>query len=343
MDKLTTLFYSPELYPQWVDYENNALHFLHMSRESYRNSVFLDVRTQHLGGPIQKVSLDDVLRASVSSGGKSRPVHYILNTAFCCSTLLARYFELFPDCFVLKEPSMLTQLATVAPGSVPRWDDMLDVCVTLLSRTYLESERPVVKVHEACNVLGNRLLQDPEITITFLTTPVRRFVLSVLKEQFRREWVRGRVNQMSERHEFAELFADLDVAGLSDAQAACCMWLANRMQCQSLCSSDGCERVLVIDGDDVAERPLQALARIAKAGGFDVSEQQLEAIVSHPSVSRYAKNPSIPFDATARKQELERLDRQWGEEARVAIHWMNDRAGRLGVEGALPGKVPLHS
>jgi len=42
---LTTLFHSPEFYPQWIDFENSALHFVHMSRESYRNSVFLDVRT----------------------------------------------------------------------------------------------------------------------------------------------------------------------------------------------------------------------------------------------------------------------------------------------------------
>ena len=321
--RLTTLFHSPEFYPQWMDFETNELHFVRMSREGYRDSVFLDVRTQHLGDPIQKVNLDDVLRASAGNGAKSRGAHYVLNTALCCSTLLARYFELFPDCFVLKEPSVLRQLATVEPGSVSRWEDAFEVCVKLLSRTYLESERPVIKVHEACNVLGNRLLQDPEVTITFLSTPVRRFVLSVLRQEFRREWVRQRVKQMSQREEFAELFHDLDVAGLSDAQAACCMWLANHLQSQRLCSSDNSERVLVLNGDDVADRPLETLARIAKAGGLVVSKEQLEAIVSHPSVSRYSKDSSIPFNATSRQQEMEQLDQQWGEEAQVAIHWMD--------------------
>ncbi len=323
---LTTLFRSPEFYPQWMDFENNALHFVHMSRESYRNSVFLDVRIQHLGDPIRKVNLDDVLHASPGNDAKSPRVHYILNTAFCCSTLLARYFELFPDCFVLKEPSMLTQLANVEPGSVSRWEDAFAVCVKLLSRTYLETERPVIKVHEACNVLGNRLLQDPQVTITFLSTPVRRFLLSVLKEEFRREWVRRRVSQMSQRPEFSALFQNLDVAGLSDAQAACCMWLANHLQSQRLSVSG--ERVLVLDGDDVADHPLQTLTRIAKGGGFVVSEKQLEAIVSDPSVSRYSKNWSIPFNATSRQQEMEQLDQQWGKEAEVGIHWMEARAGQ---------------
>ncbi len=324
---LAALFHSPEFYPQWMDFEKNALHFVHMSRESYRNSVFLDVRTQHLGDPIQKVNLDDVLRATAGNGAKSPRAHYILNTAFCCSTLLARYFEFFPDCFVLKEPSMLTQLATVEPGSISRWDDVFEVCVKLLSRTYLESERPVIKVHEACNVLGNRLLEDPEVTITFLSTPVRRFLLSILKEEFRREWVRRRVNHMSRRPEFAELFQDLDVAGLSDGEAACCMWLANHLQSQRLCSS---ERVLVVNGDDIADRPLQTLGQIAKAGGFVVSEEQLDAIVSHPSFSRYSKNWSIPFNAASRQQEMEQLDQQWGDEAQVAIDWMEDHQIRLG-------------
>jgi hypothetical protein len=320
---LTTLFHSPEFYPQWMDFERNALHFVHMSRESYRNSVFLDVRTQHLGDPIQKVGLDDVLRVSTGNGARPSRVHYILNTAFCCSTLLARYFELFPDCFVLKEPSMLTQLAIVQPGSMSRWDDIFEVCVKLLSRTYLESERPVIKVHEACNVLGNRLLQDPQVTITFLSTPVRRFLLSVLKEEFRREWVRRRVSQMSKRPEFAEVFQDVDVAGLSDAQAACLMWLANHLQSQRLCSS---ERVLVLNGDDVADHPLESLTRIAKAGNFAVSEKQLDAIVSDPSFSRYSKNWSIPFNATSRQKEMDELDQQWGVEAEVAIQWMEARS-----------------
>jgi hypothetical protein len=326
---LTTLFHSPEFYPQRMDFENNYLHFVHMSRENYRNSAFLDVRTQHLGDPLQKINLDEVLRVSAGNGPKSPGVHYILNTAFCCSTLLARYFELFPDCFVLKEPSLLTQLALVDPGSRSRWEDVFEVCLKLLSRTYLESERAVIKVHEACNVFGDRLLQDPRITITFLLTPVRRFVLSTLKEELRRRWVRRRVNEMAQRHEFAELFEGLDIAALNDAQAACCMWMANRLVSQRLSASDSCDRVLVLNGDDVAAHPVETLTQIAQAGGFVVSEQQLETIVTHPSFSRYSKNWSIAYDAASRKQEMEELDRQWGEEAEAGIQWMEKRKGHL--------------
>lgn len=328
MYTLTRLFKSPEFYPVSVDFGNNALQFLEMSRESYRNSVFLDVRTRHLGKSVRNVNLDDVLLASAGIGPKTGGAHYILNTAFCCSTLLARYFELFPDCFVLKEPSLLTQLA-LTPESAPRWEEVFQVCLKLLARTYLESERPVIKVHEACNTLGDHLLQDTEITITFLSTPVRRFVLSILKAEFRRQWVRKRVIQMSKRDEFADLLQGVDVARLNDAQAACCMWMSDRLLSQKLSSSDNGNRVLVIDGDEVADNPLEALSRIAKAGGFAVSEQQLDAVVRHPLVNRYSKDPSIPYNAASRHQELERLDQRWGKEADLAIDWMEARTGTL--------------
>lgn len=328
MYTLTRLFKSPEFYPISMDFASNTLHFLQMSRESYRNSVFLDVRTRHVGKSAHHVNFDDVLLTSASNGAKSRGAHYILNNAFCCSTLLARYFELFPDCFVLKEPSLLTQLA-LTPKSVIRWEEVFQVCQKLLARTYLDSERPVIKVHEACNILGNRLLQDTEITITFLSTPVRRFVLSILKAEFRRQWVRKRVNQMSKRPELAAVFQDVDVSGLSDAQAACCMWMGDRLISQRLSSSANCKRVLVINGDEVADQPFEALSRIAKAGGFAMSEQQLEAVVSHPLVTRYSKDPSIPYDAASRLQELERLEQQWGKETQMAIDWMEARTGSL--------------
>ena len=328
MYTLTRLFKSPEFYPVSVDFGTNALQFLQMSRESYRNSVFLDVRTRHLGQSAHSVNLDDVLLASAGTGAKKEGAHYILNTAFCCSTLLARYFELFPNCFVLKEPSLLTQLA-LTPESVSRWKDVFPVCVKLLARTYLDTERPVIKVHEACNILGNRLLQDTEITITFLSTPIRRFVLSILKSDFRRQWVRKRVSQMSKRHEFAEVFQDVDLAELSDAQAACCMWMADHLLSQRLSASDNGNRVFVLNGDEVADHPLEALARIAKAGGFAVSEQQLEAVVSHPLVNRYSKDWSIPYNAASRHEEIERLEQQWGKEAEMAINWIEQRQGPL--------------
>lgn len=129
---------------------------------------------------------------------------------------------------------------------------------------------------------------------------------------------------MSRRSEFAGLFQDLDLAGLSDAQSGCCMWLANHLLSQRLSS----ERVLVVNGDDVADRPLQTLTLIANAGGFAVSEEQIDVIVSHPSVSRYSKDMSISFNATSRQEEMEQLDQEWGKEAQAAIHWLEDRAER---------------
>jgi hypothetical protein len=105
------------------------------------------------------------------------------------------------------------------------------------------------------------------------------------------------------------------------------MWMSDRLLAEKLSASDKGNRVLVINGDEVADNPLEALSRIAKVGGFALTEQQLDAVVSHPSVNRYSKDLSIPYTAASRHQELERLEQRWGKEADIAINWMEARNG----------------
>ena len=136
---------------------------------------------------------------------------------------------------------------------------------------------------------------------------------------------------MSTRDEFAEVFEDVDVKRLTDAQAACCMWTANRLLSQRLSSSANCERVLLLDGDELADHPLEALHRIVKVGRFALSQEQLDGILSHPLVSRYSKNWSISYNAASRHQAINSHELRWGKEAQTGIDWMEARKGVQGV------------
>src|SRR6267154_1808610 len=99
------VFSSPEFYPLRIDFQRRIVQFVRMSRDTYRRSVFLDFRTQHLGTGVYEIRLDDLLFGIADLPTANKAVHYILHTTFCCSTLLARYFELLESCFVLKEPN----------------------------------------------------------------------------------------------------------------------------------------------------------------------------------------------------------------------------------------------
>ena len=136
--------------------------FVRMARENYRDSVFLDFRTRHTETATYEIRLEDLLLASGSMPPVGRPVHYVLNTAYCCSTLLARYFELLPSCLVLKEPRLLAQMTVMENRTAIPWDATLNLCLRLLSRTYDPGERVIIKAVDSCSMIGPELLARNE-------------------------------------------------------------------------------------------------------------------------------------------------------------------------------------
>ncbi|HLJ91191.1 MAG TPA: hypothetical protein VKZ53_30610 [Candidatus Angelobacter sp.] len=315
MNYLLDLFTSPELYPMRVDFRKHAMTFVRMSGETYRASVFLDGRTQHLGSDSYEIRMDDLLLAAGTTPEQPRSIHYILHPTFCCSTLLARYFELLPNCFVLKEPVLLTQLA-LTRRSLLRWNDAFALCARLLARAYDPQQFVIIKPHEPCNVLGSLLLEhNDRATITFLTTPLRDFLLSILKAEDRRAWVQRRLVKARESALNVPSLANADISSLHDAEAAAYLWLVNRYLCQKLSSGPYRSRVLVLDGGRIADFPKDSLRAVASLAGLPLSEQQLQWMIDHPSMRKYSKDLSRPYDANSRHQELAELENSWRREA----------------------------
>jgi len=188
---------SPNYYPVRFDIQTGMMGFVPMSQGTYRESVFLDARTKHAQGGGFEFRLDDLLLAATTSACSAR-VHFIFNTSFCCSTLLARHFEAQPECLVLKEPVLLAQLAVAPERGSARWSEALDLSFHLLARTYAPGDITVVKPNEWCNVLAPLLLRKPGTTATLLSTPVRDFLLTVLKNDERRGWIRKRIRSALE-------------------------------------------------------------------------------------------------------------------------------------------------
>src|SRR5262249_43717333 len=99
--RISDLFASPEFFPLDININQRLVRFGRMTRESYADSLFLSYNgTKIIESPIS-LRLDDVIFASRNSSRQITKAHYILNTAYCCSTLLSNYFELLPKCLVL--------------------------------------------------------------------------------------------------------------------------------------------------------------------------------------------------------------------------------------------------
>ena len=78
---------------------------------------------------------------------------------------------------------------------------------------------------------------------------------------------------------------------------------------------------LLVDGDEVAESPRQTLAAITALCRLPVDDAQLDWLVSHPSVARYSKDLSRPYDASTRATEITELERCWSAEADAGMEW----------------------
>jgi hypothetical protein len=323
------LFTYPELYPLKIDFERHTVSFLRMSRETYRNSVFLDERAQYIKANIE-LNLDDLLLVSESTALPNTRVHYILNTAFCGSTLLTRYFELLPSCFVLKEPRLLSQLAVQNGMSDRAWKECFRLCLRLLSRTYDANQIVVIKPLETCNRLGIQLLEHNfAATATFLTTPIRSFLLAILKSADRRNWIRKRARSVVSDVASSSCLSAVNTDTLDIPQMAAYLWLADSfLRRELLCSSNG-HRVLALNGESLMESPKESLCAVARMFGLCLDERQLASMVDHPSTHKYSKDLSRPYDGSSRKLEMKELERCWGAEADAGIEWAMSHAGEL--------------
>jgi hypothetical protein len=328
------LFTSPELYPLKVDFQRRIVTFVRMSRVAYETCLFASfAAARRLSSEAYEIRLDDALLAAASASTRSRRAHYILHTAYCCSTLLARYYELVPSCFVLREPPLLAQMATSRGASFRQWNETLDLSIKLLTRTFSPDQFAVIKTHVPCNALGRQLLDhNDQTTITFLMTPLRSFLFAVLKSEKRCQRVRLWNQSMKDVALRCPGLEDLDPSPLTDAQAAAYWWIITHFLCRELSSGANRSRVSVLDGEQLAVSPKEALPPLLRACGLRLHEDKVKQMIEHPSLQKHSKHPSQPYDASTRQDELATLEGRFGAVVEDTLSWMDAR----GIECDFP-------
>jgi hypothetical protein len=325
------LLSSPSYYPLKMDFDSGLLSFVPMSRATYKSSSFLDGRTQAAGPERYDLPSTDLFLAAAEQPPAPTPVHYIFHAAFCCSTLLARYLELVPPCFVLKEPLFLTQMAVVRPRAVAAhnegaldpsaWAPLFDLCARLMGRGFGAEDVVAVKVNDICNSLGEMLLaRDPATKAVFVTIGLRDFLLVLLKGPERRQWLRGRLVKARKDAAIIPELAGFDPLQMSDAEGGAFLWALNEALRARLCGANP-SRVLTVPGEQIADDPAAAVRAVADHFGLPVSQGLPKNIFSDATVGRHAKDPSRTYDARSRRKELKTLQKQIGSEADQGANW----------------------
>jgi hypothetical protein len=186
---VSTIASNPVWLPHRYDPQHDAIHFRHTPRAAHGAATFLT--DEYLGEAKPTII---ARTAALAQAGTSAPLRFILHSAFCCSTLLARAFDAPGLAMGLKEPVILNDLIgwQLRGGDRRQIANVLDGSLTLLARPFAPGEAVVIKPSNVCNAMAPLILQmRPDARALLLYAPMPVFLGSVARKGMDgRIWVR---------------------------------------------------------------------------------------------------------------------------------------------------------
>ncbi|MBC7506414.1 MAG: hypothetical protein H7267_11930 [Sandarakinorhabdus sp.] len=332
---ITDIVRDPRWFAYHFDPSHDAVQFRHILRPAHARATFLT--DEYLGaGDIVAIRRGDVEAAPIAAAG-SAPLHFIFHSAFCCSTMLARAFDLPGLAMGLKEPMILQDLiGWQHRGARPvQIAPVLETVLDLLARPFTLGESIVVKPSNITNSLAPAILtMRPEARALLLYAPLRVYLGSIARKGMTgRLWVRDLlVKQLQEGlHGFG--FNATDYLGQTDLQVAAMGWLAQHALFMRMAADFG-PRVVALDSETLVAAPVVAMTGIAAHFGVDCD---VEAIVAGPAFTRHSKS-DVGFSAVDRSAATASEASHADEIDKVAI-WTEAVAKAAGVSLVLPGRL----
>lgn len=326
------LFFSPKYYLYDISVNDDLAFFFIMDRDSYSNSSFLDHRTVSLFPEIYSVSLHQIKSNYINLKFKPRRMNFIFHTAFCGSTLLCRCLDKAGACLPLKEPYLLHKFCTqyrqdILDGKTTSQLLNWDLVLSLLSRTFYESEISVIKPTDSCINLARKLLQwHPEYKGILLYDSLDNFLISTLKNPTRRSFVRGNLmRSLFDLNSFG-LFLGYDIQQLNDAQGASLTWLSLMRYYMDLLQ-DATLNLLSLQASSFFSHPRDTLFHLTNFFDLSFSQYDLDAIFESNTLYQHAKEPSLLFSSDHRNQEMESIAWSLSDEIIEGVAWAMDHAG----------------
>ncbi len=313
----------------------DVVRFVRLSRADHARATF--ITDEYL--PADRPTLALHRGEAVASASAPARLHLVLHSAFCCSTLVARAFDLPGIATALKEPVLLNDLVGCRrQGMDPeRLAPLLRDALILLARPLQSGEAVVVKPSNVVNGLAPAMMaMRGDIHALILYAPLRVFLASVARKgMWGRLWVR-------------ELFAGLHAEGLvqmgfepgdyikqTDLQIAAVGWLAQQALFTRMAARFGDHRIRTIDSEHLLREPAAAVAAIARLFGLTIDAA---AVAAGPAFTTSSKTgDTFGADDRAREQR-EGLSLHEDEVDKVAI-WAEAVAAAANIPLVLPAPL----
>lgn len=291
---LQSVVSDPSWLPSHWDGQANALQFVHLPRERHAELTFLaDEYLEPVDLPKATFAIADLLSAARP---QSPAPYFIFHSAFCCSTLLARAFDIPGAAMALKEPQILNELA----GAAQRQQlagDLFALVLNLLARPFAEGERLIIKPSNVVNLLAPALMNaNAQSRAVFLYAPLPRFLGSVAaKGLWGRRWARRLFLQLRRDTGIEFGLSDAEQFELSDVQVTALASLMHHAQGADLLRQFP-GRVLTLDSEVLLARRVETIAAAAAQFRLGLDQDQSRDIADGPVFATHSKAIGRAFD-----------------------------------------------
>jgi hypothetical protein len=321
------LLSNPEYFPVTWKEEGSEIIFHYFSAAVLKSEKFLgNPELVKSSQAIANIPLGDILSTRFIGYENHCHTHFIFHLAYCCSTLLARYFEQSSHHLVMKEPGILASFSLKARGIGEREELKLATLVRLLGRVLPGQDLAIVKLNVFENILADELLRvDSSITATFIVQSLEDCLGSILKLKWRVEKVREWNRNIYRWHYHAKRVV-IKPDGLDDVQAVAFWWIMNLKGASELLSAYP-SRVLVLTADMIAERPEDVLVKHSNLPGMSQLEDRITEMLSNNVAQKYSKQSNKAYDSQSRKFDLEESLSKFETQALIARQWLEVHFG----------------
>lgn len=317
------------------DETNDAVQFRFVPRQAQRELTFLT--DAEIGdAPLVIYARTDCL-AEVSKRPLPMP-RFIFHSAYCCSTMLARAFDIQSVSFGLKEPQILNDVSglQLRRGDPRQVAAAMDIALLLLARPFESGEVNVIKPSNLTNpMIPLVIAMRPEVRGLLLHAPIEVFVASIARKEIEgRAWVRElmwKLIRLGMLDRFG--FTEEELYRQTDLQVAALGWVA-----QQALFADAARRhsgFRSLDSEKFVNEPVNCLRALGDL--FEIG-LDAEAVASGPAFGTHSKDRR-DYSAEERKHERELGQSLHAREIEMVLEWARKVAEHADVPMSLPAPL----
>ena len=296
-----------------------------MPRDVHRGCTF--ITDEHLPN-VDKYEL--ISRADLAQVPlQTAPMHFIFHSAYCCSTMMARAFDIPGVSMGLKEPVVLNDMIGWRRRGADRQKlaTVLDTSLDLLARPMGDDQAVIVKPSNICTPLAIPALKlRPESRALLLYAPLESYLQSIAKkEMWGRIWVRDVLIGTLKDGYAVGGFSPEELLQLTDLQVAAIGWLSQHAAFARIIEAIGSDRVRTLDSDSFLANQSTTLQALNRFFGLAMSDEKIAEVRNGPAFTSHSKldqaKRGAVFDADARQREQSEMAALHGSEIEMVSQW----------------------